>query len=71
MKLFSQTLLVNSIAVVLFGGGTLQIALADTEVSTLPTIKVAAEKQQEEATFANGTLKKKYPVRTIGQQANY
>ncbi|MBI0396636.1 TonB-dependent receptor [Acinetobacter bereziniae] len=68
MKLFSKTLLVNSIAVALFGGGTLQTALADTEVSTLPTIKVAAEKQQEEATFANGALKKNTQLGPLGNK---
>lgn len=68
MKIFSQTLLVHSITVVLFGGGAIQTTLADTEVSTLPTIEVAVEKQQETATFANGVLEKNTNLGPLGNK---
>jgi len=54
MKNFSRTFLVNSISIVLFGGGLTQTIWANNEITALPTIKVAAEKEQEKPTFATG-----------------
>lgn len=47
MKNFSRTFLVNSISIVLFGGGLTQTIWANDEITALPTIKVAAEKNKK------------------------
>jgi iron complex outermembrane receptor protein len=66
MKNFSQTFLVNSISIVLFGGGLTQTIWANDEINALPTIKVAAEKEQE-TNICQWCFAKKYRFRAIGK----
>ncbi|MDN5625008.1 MAG: TonB-dependent siderophore receptor [Acinetobacter sp.] len=68
MKNFSRTFLVNSISIVLFGGGLTQTIWANNEITALPTIKVAAEKEQEKPTFANGALQKNTDLGPLGNK---
>ncbi|MBK5649927.1 MAG: TonB-dependent receptor plug domain-containing protein, partial [Acinetobacter sp.] len=68
MKNFSRTFLVNSISIVLFGGGLTQTIWANDEITALPTIKVAAEKEQEKQTFANGALQKNTDLGPLGNK---
>lgn len=68
MKNFSRTFLVNSISIVLFGGGLTQTIWANDEITALPTIKVAAEKEQEKSTFANGALQKNTDLGPLGNK---
>ena len=68
MKLFSKTLLVNSISMVLFGGVTVQTVWAEEDNNQkLPIITITAEKQQEN--HAGGRIADQSKLGALGEKS--
>lgn len=66
MKKFSKTILMNSISVVIFSGATTSTVWANTEITTLPTILVNAEKQSD---HADGRIADQSNLGALGEKA--